>query len=391
MAKTIGIGVIGMGWMGTTHSRSYLQIPSRFDSSGIQARLVICADAAEARAQKAKTQLGFDKHTTDWHAVVEHPDVDVVNIATPNDQHLEIVEAAAAAGKHIFCEKPVGRNPEETAAIEHAARKAGVFSAVGYNYRWAPMVQYTQQLIQDGKLGDLTHYRGRFFAMYGSNPHSVLSWRFQKENAGLGTLGDLMSHVADMAHMIAGPIKRVAANRETFIKRRPLATPGEGTHFTVRTDGPTGEVTNEDYVGVLVQFENGAHGTLEACRVIFGPKVEMAFDVNGKQGAASWDFERMNELKLYAPDGESQHDGYVRLLSGPEHPYHGSFNPAPGTGLGYDDLKTIEAYEFLKSIVEGVQGTPGFAEALAVAEFQDAVQRSWETGGWADVVSLRRD
>ncbi len=391
MASTIGIGVIGMGWMGTVHSRSYTGIPSRFDDDDLHPRLIICADAVEARAQKAQSKLGFQQYTTDWHDVVNHPDVQVVNIATPNDQHIEIVQAAAAAGKHIFCEKPVGRNPAETAAIEYAARKAGVMSFVGYNYRWSPVVQYARQFVQDGKLGDLTHYRGRFFCMYGSNPYSVLSWRFQEEYAGLGTLGDLMSHVIDMSLMIAGSIKRVVANRETFIKQRPLSTPGEGTHFTTRTDGPFGDVTNEDYVGMLVQFTNGAHGTLEACRVIFGPKVEMAFDVNGTKGAISWDFERMNEMSIYLPDGHVSHDGYTRILSDPaHHPHHGAFNPAPGTGLGYDDLKCIEAYQFLRSIVDGVQRSPSFADALAVAEVQAAAARSWQSGTWEEVTSLRR-
>jgi predicted dehydrogenase len=391
MPQTIGIGVIGMGWMGTVHSRSYNRIPGYFEHGAIRPRLVICADDVEARAKQSQESLGFEKYTLDWHEVIENPEVQVVNIATPNDKHLEIIKAAAAAGKHIFCEKPVGRSPQETAEIEAAARKAGVKSFVGYNYRWAPTVQYARQLIQEGKLGDLTHYRGRFFAMYGSNPYSVLSWRFQQEYAGLGTLGDLMSHAADMAHLIAGPIKRVVANRETFIKQRPLSIPGEGTHFTTRTDGPFGDVTNEDYVSILVQFENGAHGTLEACRVIFGPKVEMAFDVNGTKGAISWDFERMNEMKMYLPDGTATHDGYVRLLTEPGYPFHDNFNPAPGTALGYDDLKTIEAYQFLKSIVSGEQLEPSFKAALAVAELQAAVQESWKTGSWADVVSLRLD
>lgn len=391
MPRKIGIGVIGMGWMGTTHSRSYMQIRSRFDNAAIQPQLVICADEVLARAQQAQSLLDFAEASDDWRAVIDHPDVEVVNIATPNQFHVEIVKAAAQAGKHIFCEKPVGRSPQETAEIEAAARHAGVKTFVGYNYRWAPLVQYARQLIDEGQLGDLTHFRGRFFAMYGSNPHSVLSWRFQQEYAGLGTLGDLMSHVADMAHFMAGPIQRVVANQKTFIPRRPLATPGEGTHFTVREDGPVGDVTNEDYVAVLAEFANGTQGTLEACRVVFGPKVENAFQVNGTKGALSWDFERMNELDVYLPDGQGGHDGYVRLLSGPEHPHHLNFNPGPGVGLGYDDLKAIEAYQFLKSIVDDEQRAPGFAEALAVAEFQAAVQQSWDSGAWADVASLRLD
>ena len=301
------------------------------------------------------------------------------------------MQAAVEAGKHVYCEKPVGRGPEETADIERAARRAGVLSFVGYNYRWAPVVQYAMQLIRDGRLGRLTHYRGRFLIGYGSSPHGILSWRFQRELAGMGTLGDLMSHVIDMAHMMAGVIKRVVGNRETFITERPLATPGEGTHFSIRTEGPTGEVTNEDYVGVLVRFANGAHGSLEACRIINGPQCEMAFEVNGRKGSLGWNFERMNELNLYLPGEDRCHDGHTRIFSGPDHPFHAQFAPGPAVGLGYEDLKTIEAHQFLKSIVDGQQGEPGFAEALAVASVQAAVQRSWESERWEEVKTIRRD
>jgi len=389
--SNIGIGVIGMGWMGTIHAHSYRQIPDTFEDSGIEPRLVICADDVEARASKAQRMLGFAECTTDWRRVIDHPAVDVVDIAAPNNLHVEIAEAAATAGKHIMCEKPVGRSPQETARIEAAARKAGVVSSVGFNYRWAPLVQYSKKLIADGKLGDITHYRGRFFAMYGSNPYSVLSWRFLRDVAGLGTLGDLLSHVGDMAHHLIGPAKRVIATQHTYIKQRPLAVKGEGTHFTLRKDGPFGAVENEDYVGVLVEFANGARGTFEVCRAIFGPKCEHAFEVNGTKGALSWNFERMNELNVYMPDEDGTHDGYVRLLSGPEHPFHAHFNPAPGTGLGYNDLKAIEAYQFLKSISEGKQNQPSFTDALAVAELQDAIQRSWQSGTWEEIKSLRQD
>jgi predicted dehydrogenase len=385
VTRTIGIGVIGMGWMGAVHSRSYRQIGDRFADSSIRPRLVICADEAPVRAREAQDRFGFEKCATSWRQVISDPEVEVVNIAAPNHLHREIAVAAAQAGKHVFCEKPVGRSPDETADIERAARAARVQTFVGYNYRWAPLVQHARQLIQHGDLGKLTHYRGRFFVGYGSNPHSVLSWRFQSKSAGLGTLGDLMSHVIDMAHFIVGPIRRVVGSRETFIQERPLATPGVGTHFTVRTDGPLGEVTNEDYVGALVQFAGGAHGTLEACRIIRGPSCQMAFEAHGTRGAASWDFERMNELNLSRADREGADGGYARILSGPEHPFHAYFNPAPANGLGYDDLKVIEAYQFLKSVVAGRQGQPGFQDALAVADVQSAIQRSWETERWETV------
>ena len=245
-------------------------------------------------------------------------------------------------------------------------------------------------MIEKGDLGALTHYHGRFFAGYASNPGAVLSWRFQREYAGLGTLGDLMSHAVDMAHLIAGPIARVVGDRETFIRKRPLSTPGVGTHFSTSTGGPMGDVTNEDYVGVLVRFQNGVHGTLEACRVIQGPKCQMAFEVHGTEGAIGWDFERMNEINLYRPNEDSSRGGYTRIISGPDHPFHSHFNPGPGIGLGYEDLKIIEAYQFLQSVASGKQGEPGFSEALAVAEVLAAIERSWEKERWEEIESLRK-
>lgn len=384
MAKTIGIGIIGMGWMGTVHSRSYHQVRVRFPGCEGTARLVICADDVEARALEAKRVLGFERSTTDWRAVIADPDVDVVNIAAPNSQHLEMVRAAAAAGKHIFCEKPVGRGPEETTKIERLAREAGVLSWVGFNYRWAPLVQYAKQLIADGKLGTITHYRGRFFAGYASNPEGVLSWRFKHDEAGSGALGDLMSHVTDMAHLMAGPIKRVIGNRATFIPERPTPVPGVGTHFSVG-GGPKAPVTNEDYVGALVHFANGAQGTFEVCRIIQGAKCQMAFEVHGTEGALKWDFERMNELQVYRASDDGSRDGYTTIFSGPTHPGHAHFNPGPAIALGYDDLKVIEAYHFLQSLATGQQGVPGFADVLAVARVLAAMERSWTSERWESV------
>ena len=221
--------------------------------------------------------------------------------------------------------------PEETAEVYHAAKEAGVKSFVGLNYRWAPLVQFARQLIQAGKLGEITHYRGRFFSMYASNPLSQLSWRFLKEESGTGMVGDVMPHVVDMAHFLAGPVERVISNNHIFIKERPLPVPGRGTHFsTGLPDDPKGEVTNEDYVGTLVQFSNDAQGTLEACRAIYGPKCEMAFEINGTKGALKWNFETMNEMDVYLPDETNGHEGFVRILAGPDHPFHERFNPGAG-------------------------------------------------------------
>ena len=382
---TIGIGIVGMGWMGMTHARAYRQIADRFHDSPVQPKLVVCADDVIERTTEAKARFGFERTAADFRHVIKDESVHVVNIAAPNSMHLEIVEAAAAAGKHIFCEKPVGRNPSETKAIYAAAQQTGVLTGVGYNYRWAPVVQYARRLVSDGKLGTLTHYRGRFFAGYASHPRAVLSWRFQKESAGLGTLGDLLSHVIDMAHFIVGGIDSVVSQQETFIPERPVATAGIGTHFSLSTDGKMEAVTNEDYVGALVQFENGARGTFEACRVINGPKCEMAFEVHGTEGALRWNFEQMNELEIYLPTADGFPDGYTRILSGPSHPFHSDFNPGPGVGLGYDDLKTIETFQFLQAIHAGRQANPGFREAAAVADVQTAIQTSWKEERWTCV------
>lgn len=385
MHQTIGIGVIGMGWMGQVHSRSYRAIVDRFPASKLRPQLVICADDAPARLSDVKDQFGFAEVSEDWRQVLMHPAVQVVNIAAPNYLHLEIAQAAAEAGKHVFCEKPVGCTPQETAQIEAAARRARVISWVGYNYRWAPMVQFARGLIRDGRLGEITHYRGRFFVGYGSNPNSVLSWRFQRELAGTGAQGDLMSHVVDMAHHLAGPIERLVANQHTFIARRPLAEHGQGSHFTLAAEGPQAEVTNEDYVGALVQFAGGAQGTVEVCRVINGPACEMAFEINGTRGALKWNFERMNELLAFFPDEADEHNGTTQLFCNPKHPMYSEFYPGPANSMSYEDLKVIEAHEFLKSVADKKQGAPGFAEALAVADVFDAMQRSYQSRTWEDV------
>ncbi len=388
MTKEIRIGLVGFGWMGQTHSRSYRAIPTYFPDEGVFPRLVGVADSVAERVKLAMDNFGYEIGTVDWRDLVARPDIDVIDITAPTAMHQEIAEAAGAAGKHIFCEKPVGVNPAETAAIERAARDAGVITGCGYNYRWAPMVQYTKQLIDDGRLGDLTHYRGRFFSMYGRDRLGVLSWRFLQDEAGYGALTDIMSHTVDMALHLAGPIKRVVSARNIFVKERPLPTPGEGTHYDRGSpDDPTGSVTNEDYVGALVEFENGVRGTLEADRSIFGPQSSMAYEVNGSKGAASWDHERLNQLKLYLPE-EQPADGFIEVLSGDAFPHQANFVPGGGNSIGYEDMKVIEALEYLKAVASDTQHHPGFSDALAVASVLDAMTRSWRSEQWESVIDL---
>lgn len=386
-----GIGVIGFGWMGQAHSRAYRNIPVYFPEEQIQPRLIGVAETDPARANLAVENFGFAFSTGDWREVIEHPEVEIVDITAPNTLHRELAEAAAAAGKHVFCEKPVGIAPEATVAIERAARRAGVVTGAGYNYRWAPLVQHTRSLIAEGRLGDLTHYRGRFFSMYGRDRLGVLSWRYLQEEAGYGVLMDIMSHAIDMALYLCGPITSVVATKEIFVRERPLPKPGAKTHYDRGAPGdPTGPVTNEDYVGALVEFASGVRGTLEADRSIFGPQSQMAFELNGSKGAASWDHEKLNQLLLYLPE-EMPTDGFIEVLSGDAFPHHGGFVPGGGNSIGYDDLKVIEALEFLKSARAGRRHSPDFADALAVAEVQSAMARSWESRQWEPVTSMRID
>lgn len=391
MDKTIGVGVIGFGWMGQAHSRGFRNIPVYFPETGLRPRLIAVADTVPDRVELAKDNFGFETGTDDWRQLLDREDIDVIDITAPNAMHEEIAVAAAAAGKHIFCEKPVGIEPQATAAIERAARKAGAVTGCGYNYRWAPMVQYTKQLIDEGRFGELTHYRGRFFSMYGRDRLGLLSWRFKQDEAGYGVLSDIMSHAIDMAQFLCGPITKVVSVKEIFVKERPLPKPGEGTHYDRGNPGdPTGTVTNEDYVGALVEFANGVRGTLEVDRSIFGPQSSMAFEMNGSKGAASWEHEKLNQLQLYLPE-EQPTDGFVEVLSGDAYPHHGNFVPGGGNSIGYEDMKTIEALEYLKAVAEGRPNKPDFGDALANASVAAAMVRSWESEKWEDVVSLRID
>ena len=385
----IGIGVIGFGWMGKTHSRAYRSIPTYFPDAGIKPELVMVADTIADRTRLAVEDFGFLAATEDWKEVIADPRVDVVDITAPNALHQELAEAAAAAGKHIFCEKPVGIEPAATAAIELAARDADVITGCGYNYRWAPLVQYTRRLIQERRFGDLTHYRGRFFSMYGRDRLGLLSWRYLQDEAGYGVLSDIMSHAIDMAQFLCGPISRVVSVKEIFVKERPLPTPGAGTHYESGEPGdPTGAVTNEDYVGALVQFANGVRGTLEVDRSIFGPQSSMAFELNGSKGAAAWDHEKLNQLQLYLPE-EQPVDGFVEVLGGDAFPHQGNIVPGGGNSIGYEDMKIIEALEFLESVTVGRRHRPDFGDALATASVAATMVRSWESERWEDVVSLR--
>ncbi|MEL0283178.1 MAG: Gfo/Idh/MocA family protein [Ilumatobacteraceae bacterium] len=388
----LGIGVVGFGWMGQAHSRSAARIASLFPERSFDTALIVCGDNVAERREQAVSGVGFREAVEDWRAVVDHPDVDVVYVTAPNMMHEEIAIAAAEAGKAVFCEKPVGGTPDQTVRIEAAARRAGVITGVGYNYRWAPLVQHAKALIDSGRLGEITNYRGRFFSMYGADPMGLLSWRFLVDEAGYGVSSDILSHAVDLAHMLIGPITEVSGTRETFIRDRPLPKAG-GTHYDRGQPGdPTGAVTNEDYAAAMVRFANGARGTFESSRAIIGPESQMAFDVYGTKGALRWNLETMNEMQVFLVDDEGGAPrGYTTVYAGDRYPYHGHFVPGDANAIGYEDLKVIENYEFLSAVASGEQHRPGFSEAIDYVSFQSAWLRSCESGAWEDVTSIRQD
>jgi predicted dehydrogenase len=389
--KPIRIGVIGFGWMGQAHSRGCRRAPSYFPDRNYQPVMTVVSDTVAERREQAVRDFGFDRSTAAWQEVVSDPDVDVVFVTAPNMLHVEMVEAAAAHGKHIFCEKPVGGTPAQTIVAERAARAAGVITAVGYNYRWAPLVQYAKQLIDSGSLGEITNYSGRFYSMYGADPLGLLSWRFLVDQSGHGVSTDILSHSVDLAHYLvgqaAGAITRVVGSGEIFIKQRPLPRDG-GTHYDRgHPDDPTGEVTNEDYIGMMCTFANGARGTFECSRNVVGPESQNMFEVFGTKGSVSWNFEKMNELRVYIA-AEHAHTGYTTVYGGDRFPHHGNFVPGSANGIGFEDLVCIEDHEFLQSVAAGRAHTPGFADAVRYVEVQDAVLRSWQSERWEEVRPL---
>lgn len=384
MAGEIGIGTVSLGWMGQLHTRAYRRLLDHYPECEIRPRLVIAADAVEERARDAADRLGYEAWTTDWREVVEHPEVEAVSIAAPNYLHREVAVAAARAGKHIWLEKPCGRYPSETYEIGRAVEEAGVVSMIGLMYRHAPAVEYAKELIAAGELGEITHYRGYFLADYAANPNGALTWRYKLDGAGLGVLGDIMPHSVDMAQNLIGPIVGVSAQRETFIRTRPEVPEGMGTgHFTVE-DGEMGAVENEDYVGGLLRFENGARGTMENSRTCVGPHVRMSFEVNGTRGALSWDFQRLNELQLYGADGTGD-QGYRTVYAAPGMGDFDRFQPGAGISMGYDDLKVAEAGRFLSSIADGRQRAASIHDIVSTMRVVDAMDRSCDSGSWERV------
>lgn len=393
-ARELGVGLISVGWMGRLHSRAYNAVHTVYPDLGVRTRLVHAADTAGDRVRYAQDVLGYERGSADYRAVLADPDVDVVSICAPNVLHREMGVAAAQAGKPFWIEKPVGRTARETAEVAAAARKAGVVTSIGFNYRHVPAVEHVRDLVSEGALGRITNLRAVFFTGYASEPRGALSWRFNRELAGTGALGDLLSHVVDLVQYVIAPITEVSALTQIVHAERPVAPMGSATHFAVIDDpaAEMGTVENDDYTAALARFAPvgggpGAVGTLEASRTIVGPQCGLVMELYGTDGAATWNFERMNELQVCIGRG-GPHAGYTTVLGNAALGDYARFQPGPGLAMGYDDLKVIEAKKFLAAIAGGERSTCTIHDAHAVSEVISAAVASAETGAWQKVPAV---
>ncbi|KUL24319.1 Gfo/Idh/MocA family protein [Streptomyces regalis] len=383
MVDSLGVAVIGFGWMGRVHTQAYTRVPHHYPQLPLRPQLVTVAEDVPGRAEEAAAQFGFASTTRDWREVAADPRVRAVSITAPNFLHREIGVAMAEAGKHIWIEKPVGLTVTDAQAVADAVAKAGVQGAVGFNYRNAPAVEAARELIAVGEIGTVTHVRVRLFSDYAAHPEGALTWRYEKERGGSGVLGDLASHGADLARYLLGDIASLTADTAVFIPERARPSGATAGHARA-TGGELGPVENEDYVNCLLRFASGARGVLEACRVSVGEQNNYGFEVHGTKGAVFWDFRRMNELGVSR--GTTYQDQPVSTVYvGPGDGEFGAFQPGAANAMGYDDLKVIEAYRFLRSVAEGTPHGATPADAVPSAAVLDAMVRSAQSGAWVDV------
>lgn len=381
----LGVGVVGFGWMGRVHARAFSRLLQHYPDAPLRPRLVAVADTAtDDRTKQAVRAFGFRHRLTDWRELVTRDDVDVVCVTGPNFIHRDVAVAAAAAGKHLWVEKPAGRTSAETREIVAAVEAAGVRAAAGFNYRNAPAVEYARELVRSGRLGRVEHTTVRFCSDYSAHPDGALTWRFQNEYAGSGVLGDLVSHAVDLVRHVVGDLTELVVDRATFIPERPAAV-GAASHFSRGDGGPRQPVENEDYVSALLHLADGSRGILESSRTEVGDQNNYGIEVHGTEGALRWSYRRMGELQVCL-DQDVQDASYATVMVTPAHGEMGAFQPGAANPLGYDDLKVIEAHRLVESIATGKPVGATVQDALVAAETVDAMlvsadERRWVTLG----------
>ncbi|MBD0734718.1 Gfo/Idh/MocA family protein [Streptomyces sp. CBMA29] len=368
------IGIIGGGYMARAHSVALANLPVYVEGLPLEpVREVIC-DATDELARAAAEAFGFRRWSSDWRAVVEDPEVDVIDIVLPNAMHHEVVLAAIAAGKHVTCEKPLANTAAQAEEMTRAAQRAGIVHQIGLNWRLAPAVQQARRLIDDGTIGEVRDFRGFWLADFGADDTAPMTWKYSRAGAGSGALGDTGSHVIDIARYLVGDFDSVVGLSRIHVPYRRDPATGEAV-----------EVDVEDDSAFLAEFTGGAYGYLQNTRSSPGRKNHCGFELHGTKGSLVFDWERMNELNFYDSRDPKDRQGFRTLLMGPAHPYAGHFWRVPGYQIGFGETKTLQFLELVKAIAGDGQVQTGFEEGLRAKQVEEAVEASVEARAWQQV------
>jgi predicted dehydrogenase len=370
--RKLNVAMIGYDFMGRAHSNAWRQVP-RFFPDAPEPVLKVVVGRTEAKVREARGRLGFEEAATSWEEVVARKDIDIVDICTPGDSHATIAVAAAEAGKAILCEKPLANDVADAERMARAVKKAGVVNMVCHNYRRCPAVALAKKLIDEGKLGDIHHYRGVYLQDWIVDPSFPRVWRLEKARSGSGSLGDILSHTMDLSRHLVGEPVEVSGLLKTFIGERPLP---DGS-------GRRGKVDVDDAALALVKFDGGAVGYYEGSRFAPGRKNYNRFEINGSKGSLVWDLERLNELELYIESGPLSGFSTISATDG-QHPYVGAWWP-PGHIIGYEHSFTHTMYDFVRAVADGKSPRPDFEDGLVNQRVLDAIERSANTGQWMKV------
>lgn len=383
MPKEINVGLIGYKFMGKAHSNAYINMPVFFGAEAVPIMKAICGRDEEGVKQAAKA-FRWESYETDWKKLISREDIDLVDITTPNNVHKEMAVAAAEAGKHVFCEKPLAMTVAEAKAMLDAAKKNKVVHMVCFNYRRAPAIGLAKRLIEEGRLGQIYHFRGTYLQDWIVDPNFPLVWRLKKEICGSGANGDLNAHIIDLARYLVGEVDSVIGMSETFIKERFEIAETTGG-LTAKGKGKKGKVTVDDATLFLARFRNGAVGTFEATRFATGRKNYNRFEINGSKGSIVFNLERMNELEFYSSEDPDYVQGFRTILATEGvHPYVKAWWP-PGHIIGYEHTFVHTVYDLMQGIANKCSPEPNFEDGLRCQEVLEAVEKSVQNNSWIKI------
>ena len=380
----INVALIGHRFMGKAHSNAYRQARRFFSGKLIPRMKVLCGKASVEELEETARLYGWEESDSEWERAVERKDIDMVDVATPGYLHHPMVIAAAAAGKHILCEKPLANSLSEAKDMLKAVEKAGVMHMVNFSYRRVPAVAFAKKLIEDGILGDVYHYHGAYLQDWIIDPEFPLVWRLEKKFAGSGALGDIGAHAIDLAEYLNGEIHGVTGMLTTFIKERPLPAEGEGAWGAKGQKGK-GKVTVDDDANLLARFKNGSVGVFESSRFAGGRRNFNTWQVYGSKGSMAFNQERMNELELYDRTEPSDRQGFKTIsVTEANHPYTGAWWP-PGHIIGYEHTFVHAIHDFLTGLEKDRLPEPNFRHGVRNQAVLDAVEHSAKSGRWQKV------